>query len=151
MTLDDITSIFAYRRENFPDLDKWVRSYDSAVSDAIVNRFMEYGWTSLGLLNSNTKVMITLKPYLQRGDGPGDSESKRCRTDQSATSASLPDHPANTLDLFSYNTVESILRSNSSHLNSLGARNRTRDLTDSAMVDILGNAVNIDRRDALLP
>lgn len=99
MTLDDITYIFRYRRDKLPYLEEQARSHNSAASDAIVDGFMEYGWSLLELLDSDSKVMEILKPYLQykrpHADGSlGDSEprSKRQRVNQSEAYASLPDH-----------------------------------------------------------
>jgi hypothetical protein len=161
MTLDDITKVFAYRRDKLPHLDKWARSHNSAVADAIVGGFVAYGWSLSGLLGSYTKVMAALNPYLHKrphaNGGPEESGSKnkRWRVDRSGASASLPDHefPVNWLDRLSpstytfdqatssrtYNNVESTPGSNCI---SLHAKNGTRDLIDPATAGNLGYAVN---------
>lgn len=160
MTLEDITCTFAYIRDKLPDLHERVESHNQEVSKAIRDGFQEYGWSFSGLLDSNTKVMVTLKPYLQlkrphADDGPGDSESenKRWRVDQSGASSSLPDHdfPANSSNsgsndfdqaTSSCNTVESTPGSNSIHLISSDTKNRTRDLIDPATAGHLSHAVS---------
>lgn len=124
--------------------------------------FKKYGWSFSGLLDSNTKVMAILKPYLQpkrphADDGSGDSEPqyKRWHVDKSRVSASLPDHdfPATSLNpgsndfdqatsSSSSNTIESIPGSNSIHLISFDTRNGTRDLTDATTMGHLDYTFN---------
>jgi hypothetical protein len=43
MTLDDITYIFAYKRDKLLHLDELVRSHNLAVSGTIVDCFVGYG------------------------------------------------------------------------------------------------------------
>jgi hypothetical protein len=159
MTLDDITYVFAYIRDNFPDLDEWAKSHNTEVSCAIVAGFMKYGWSFSGLLDSNTKVMAILKSYLppkrpNADNGPRYSEPryKRWRVDQSGASASLPDHDflpnSNDFDQAtpSRNTMDSTPGSNFIHLISIDAKNgrkdRRRDLIDLATAGYLSHAVN---------
>jgi hypothetical protein len=182
MSLSAITYAFAYIRDKLPHLDERTRSHNLEASYAIADGFVEYGWSFSELLDTNTKVMVILKPYLQRerphagggpedsesankrrkrphaGGGPEDSEStnKRRRVDRPRASTSRPDHdfPAALLDQFSPgsidqttssgidNTMESMPRSNSSHLISFDAGNGTRDLTDPAAASTFGYTVN---------
>ena len=126
--------------------------------------FLKYGWSSLELLASDTKVISILKQYLPKQSphadgGPGDPDSepqyKRRRVDQPRASASvpLPDHnfPANSLHpgsnnfdqaTSSTNTVESTPGSSSIHDISFDARNWTRDLTDPATMSNLDCGFN---------
>ncbi|KAH6667754.1 hypothetical protein B0J14DRAFT_567124 [Halenospora varia] len=163
MTMGDITIVYVYKRNILPHLDDLTRSHDPDASYAMKDCFLTYGWRFSGLLSSSTKVMEILRPYLQQkrphvGGGPGDSEStnKRRRVDRPGASTSRPDHdfPETSLDWFSPgsidqatssgidNTVESMPRSNSSHLISFDARNGTRDLTDAATMGNLDYAFN---------
>lgn len=156
MTLDDITQLFAYKRENCPDLDEWVRWHNPEVSYAVVACFLKYGWSFSEFLDSKTQVVLLLKPHLQpkrphADDWPRGSKSqyKRQRVDRSGTSALHNlrfSPPSSNVDPESssgiYNTVESIPGLDCSHIISFDARNGTRDLTDPATVGNLGYAVN---------
>jgi hypothetical protein len=124
--------------------------------------FKKYGWSFSGLLDSNTKVMAILKPYLQpkrphADDGSGNSEPqyKRWHVSKSRASALLPDHDflANSLDpgsndlnqatsSSSSNTIESTFGSNSSHIISFDTRNGIRSLTDAATMGHLDYTFN---------
>jgi len=158
--VNDITYLFAYTKNNLPDLNEWAKSQNLKVSREIVADFMKYGWSFDKLLNSNTKVMRILKPYFppkrpHTDNGLGDYEPqyKRRRDDQSEASTSLPDHdlPANSLKWFdrnrcypdpSCNIVESISGSNFIHPISFNAKNRTRDLIDPATASNLSYTIN---------
>jgi hypothetical protein len=153
MTIGDITIVYEYKGNILRHLDEQTRSHDHDASYAIRDCFLAYGWSLEKLLHSNTKVINILMPFLQpkrlhASDRLGESESKkkRQRVDRPGAFASRLDHnfSAASLDRFSQgsighatssgtdNTVESMPRSNSSHLISFGTRNGTRNLTDSA-------------------
>jgi hypothetical protein len=147
MTLDDITIFYAYKRNELPQ-HKQTESHDPDAACAIENCFLAIGWSSQELLRSETKVMVILRLYQSKrphaDEGPGDSESgneRRC-VDQPGVSAP-PDH--NLLATCeSDNTVESMNRSNSSHLIPFNAGNGTRNLTDPATMGNLDYAFNRD-------
>ena len=149
MTLDDITYVFAYRRDKLQDLDGETRSHNWAVSSAIVEGFTTYGWSLSGLLNCNTKVMKILKSYLRpkrphADDGPGNSVSrqKRWRVDRSGASASLPDHDFLASSLASGKKTSSQVTYITNAMEAtLGSKDRTRDLIDSATASNLVHAV----------
>jgi hypothetical protein len=161
MTLDDITIFYGYKRDKLPHTHKQTKSHDPDAACAIENCFLAYGWSSQELLRSETKVMVVLRFHQSKrphaDEGPGDSESanKRRRIDQPGATP-RPDHdfPATSLDQFSPgsidratssgidNTVESMNRSNSSHLIPFDARNGTRNLTDPATMGNLDYAFN---------
>jgi len=42
MNLDDITYVFAYRRDELAHLDEWPRLHNSAALSAIVDGFVRY-------------------------------------------------------------------------------------------------------------
>ncbi|CAG8982691.1 hypothetical protein HYALB_00000972 [Hymenoscyphus albidus] len=65
LALDDITHIFAYRRNKLLDLEARTDSHNFEVSQAILDGFMKYGWSFSELLDTNTRVMAVLKPYVQ--------------------------------------------------------------------------------------
>jgi hypothetical protein len=117
-----------------------------------MNCFWRYGWSSSEFLSSNTKVFEMLRPYLRTkrqhaGDGPGDSTNKRRHVNRPGASTSRSDHdfsvhfsPGRNDQAISIgidNTVESMLRSDSSRLIPFDARNRMRNLTDPATIDNL--------------
>jgi hypothetical protein len=139
MTIGDINIVYVYKRDMLPHLYKQTRSYDSAASNAIKDCFLAYGWSFPDLLHSETKVMAILIPYLQqkRSYDSGWSEDsgsadKRQRVNRPEAFTSYPDHK----------TVESIPRSNSSHLISFDTINRARDLTDTRTMNNLSYAFN---------
>jgi hypothetical protein len=154
MTLDDITYIFAYRRDKLPHLDELVRSHNLAVSGAIVDCFVGYGWSISGLLDSHTKVMKILKHYFSHKRPHADSrlesefKNKRWRVDRSGASGSLLDQLSPGSNDFgqaipstTYNNMESTLGSNSIHVIPFDGKNGTRHLIDPAIGN-LGCAVN---------
>jgi len=163
MTKGDISIVYLYKRDKLHKLEKQSRSHDTDASYAIMDCLLTYGWSLEELLLSNTKVVNTLRPYLQpkrphASDGPGDSEptKKRQRVGQPGVYASRLDHDfsVTSLDRFSPgnidqatsngidNTVESMPRLNSSHLISFDARNGTRNLTDYTTMGNLNYASN---------
>jgi len=152
--MDDITLMFAYIKAELPYLYKWIWSHNPAASYTFSDGFMMYGWSFLGLLESNTNVTRVLKPYLHKrphvDGGPMDSEpeEKRRRVgpnhDFLTTSFNQFSSSSNNFNQETsriYNTVESTAGSNSLYLISSDARNRTRDLTDPAM-GYFGYAIN---------
>ncbi|KAH9205063.1 hypothetical protein DL95DRAFT_451403 [Leptodontidium sp. 2 PMI_412] len=149
MTLHDITCTFACIKNKLPAVHKRAESHNEEVAKAILDGFKKYGWSFSSLRDSKTKVIVILKPYLQSTE----SKNKRWRVDQSGALSSLSSHdfPANLLNqgsndfdqaTLSRNTVESTPGSNSIHLITFDAKNRTRDLTDPVITSNLSNAVN---------
>ncbi|KAH6714039.1 hypothetical protein BKA61DRAFT_674650 [Leptodontidium sp. MPI-SDFR-AT-0119] len=150
MTLHDITCTFACIKNKLPAVHKRAESHNEEVAKAILNGFKKYGWSFSSLRDSKTKVIVILKPYLQSTE----SKNKRWRVDQSGaalSSLSSHDFPANLLNqgsndfdqaTSSRNTVESTPGSNSIHLITFDAKNRTRDLTDPVITSNLSHAVN---------
>jgi hypothetical protein len=118
-------------------------------------------WSVRGTRDNNAAVILSTEPYLQRKRPHADGrledpeiKNKRRHVDRPGASASFPDHnflPAslawcspgsNDFDQATYNTVEIMPGSNSSHLVSFDARNGSRYLTDPATACNLGYAVN---------
>lgn len=60
MTKGDITHAIGYIRS----LNQRLRSRDSGASHVLLVGLMGYGWSIEGLLNSQTRLMAALKPYL---------------------------------------------------------------------------------------
>ncbi|KAH6714034.1 hypothetical protein BKA61DRAFT_656573 [Leptodontidium sp. MPI-SDFR-AT-0119] len=152
MPISDITSVYAFKKDKLPDLDKKTRSRDPDASDAIKNCFLSYGWSFEKLLCSNTVVVAILKRYLLQkrphaGSGLGDPESthKRRRvdpghnslatsSDQLAIGYSDSNHAASAeID----NNVDYMPGSASSNRTPFGIRDGTRDLTDAATISNL--------------